>query len=582
MAEPINPLNDKQLSRLRSSIEWSNRQLERVKKNRIEAIRQLVGYHYSEGGAAKRIPAPFLKLAIGIYVRSLAPRVPRGLISTLNQELKSVAINLELATNKIPDEIDLKDTLRRAVLEALFGFGVVKCGLSTAGEIFGEKYGETFVDLITADDFFIDMTAKHMSQIQYIGNDYWVNYDELMDSDWFPKKRLDGLKADEYKLIGQFGEEQAQGISISPSATLFKDRVQLRDTWLPDEGILVTYGISSGKLLGDVKLKGPSPYIMLGFEEVPGNLLPLAPVAIWRDLHELANRLFRKLGDQADSEKTIQGFSGGDDESVRAFKDAVDGEGIRYTGAEPKVLKTGGVNPGTLAFFLQCKNIFSYFAGNLDSLGGLSIQSETLGQDRLISEASNAQLRDMSARVIEFSKEIFRRLAYYEWNDPIKRRKLEKKIPGTDLSIVISWGRDSRAVGSFNMFDFDIDVYSLQDDSPATKLQKLGVIMQQYITPLMPAIQQAGRTLDVEAIFKLIAKYSDFPELDDILPQIDPQQQASNPQTEANMPANTTRTYERVNRPGATGEGADQIMMQALLGNRLQQGEAGAVGRPIG
>jgi len=41
----------------------------------------------------------------------------------------------------------------------------------------------------------------------------------------------------------------------------------------------------------------------------------------------------------------------------------------------------------------------------------------------------------------------------------------------------------------------------------------------------------------------------------------------------------TTRTYERINRPGGTRPGSDAAMIQTLLGGRPQNAELAGVGR---
>ena len=78
--------------------------------------------------------------------------------------------------------------------------------------------------------------------------------------------------------------------------------VELRDIWLPREQLIIT--VETGKLgpsLRVLEWDGPhsGPYRFLRFNEVPGNTMPLPPVALWRDLHDLANVLFRKLGLQS-------------------------------------------------------------------------------------------------------------------------------------------------------------------------------------------------------------------------------------------------------------------------------------------
>lgn len=569
----MNPLKEKDFNKLCDAIEWSLKQFETPRRNRITAIRQYVGSHYSEGGTEKRVPVNFLKLAVDIYVRQLAARAPRAMITVKRPDLKPTAANLELAINQIPDEIDLTMTMRRLVTEALFSLGVVKVGLSTTDQALGHNYGKSFVDNITLDDYFCDMSAKRHDMIQFEGNDYWMNYEELMEAEWVDKSARDDIKPDEYTVLGPGGEERADSIGSQQSGKTFRDRVWLRDVWLPTEGLVCTYRVKSRKLLNTVEWNstGHGPYYKLAFCEVPGNLLPLPLVSVWRDLHELGNALFRKLGAQADSQKTVQGFSGNDDQGVENLQKAADGSGIKYNGSPPVELKVGGVDAKTLAFFMQTRDLYSYFAGNLDSLGGLQPQAQTLGQDKLLGDAAGAQLRDMVDGTVRCAREIFRALAWYEWHDPLSRRTLQKPVPGTDISLSIDWHPGLRQ-GNFSDYELTIDVYSLQDDSPSLKLQRLGAVMQQYVIPLMPFIQQAGGQVDAQAILSLVAKYTNLPELNDVVvfAETNLQQQTES----AGMPANTSREYVRVGRPGMTRQGASSVMQQQLMGKEMQNSEA--------
>jgi len=576
----MNPLSDKQFTRLRTAIDWSNRQFDFPRRKRISAIKQLVGSHYSDGGADKRVPVNFIKLATGIYIHLLAPHAPRVMIGTKIPELKPTASNLELRINQIPDEIGMTAAFRRLVTEALFSFGIGKVGLHSVGEILGHSYGKPFFDVITIDDYFCDMAAKTRDAIQYEGNDYWLDYDAVMESKWFPQNVRNLLKPDEYTVIGEHGEDRAEAIQADESPQLFKDKVWLRDVWLPSEKLMVTYGVKSERVMKVVEWEGPAkgPYPILGFNDVPGNLLPLPPVSLWRDLHELGNALFRKLSVQADSQKSVQAFAGGNDDSAEDFRKAKDGDGIKYSGSPPVTLKAGGIDQTTLAFYLQTRDLSSYFAGNLDSLGGLAPITQTVGQDKLLSEAASVQLKDMSSKTIDVMRDVFNSIAWYEWHDPVLSRTLEKPIPGTNLKINVPWGKDDRK-GKIDLYDLQIDVYSLQDNSPSTKLQKLGLLVQQYVLPLAPLIAQQGGTVDVQAILRMAAKYSDFPELGEIVIFTDNPNVAEEKEPPG-MPQQTTRTYERVNRPGATERGKSQILQQAMLGGKPQDSEAASVTRP--
>jgi hypothetical protein len=518
------------------------------------------------------VPVPMLALAVQIYIRQLAARAPRALITTTNPELKSCAANMELVVNQIPEEIGLAGTLRKFVMEALFSIGIAKVGLHKVGTALGHEYGQSFVDLVPLDNYFMDMSAKTPEEIDYEGNQYWLDLKEVKDSGWLDDKDARELKPDEYTVVGVAGEPRAEGVSVDSSADQYRDRVWLRDIWMPREGLVLTAGAMSNTLLNVVEWEGPEsgPYPKLGFSDVPGNLLPLAPVSLWRDLHELSNTLFRKLGNEAESYKSVMGFTGGDDESVENFKKAKDGEGIRYSGADPKRLETSGVDQKTLMFYLQCRDLFSYFAGNLDNLGGLQNNTPTLGQDKLMSAAASAQMQDMSDKTMSVIKEIFKALAFYEWNDPVKKRKLEKPIPGTDLTIPVEWNHKSKK-GKFTSYDLDIDMYSMQDNSPGVRLQKLGQIMQQYIMPLAPQIQQAGGTIDVQKILKFVGKYADLPELDEIVVFADPGTAQQPPQSPGGQPANTSHTSTRVGQPGMSNQGADAALIQSLSGGGMAE-----------
>lgn len=580
---------NEQFRNLTEAVNWSVKQMETPRQNRLHAVRQYVGSHYADGDAERRVPTNLLEMAVVIYTRLLAVRSPRVMISTEVPELKRAAKEFELALNQVPREVGMDNLLRKAVVEAMFSMGVIKVGLVKTGEVLGHSYGEPFAELITIDDYFVDMSAKDYSRIQFEGNDYWVNYADVASSPDFPASALAELEPDDHTVVGPDGNERADSISADEGADTYKDRVLLRDVWLPQEQQIVTYAPNQNLLLRVSDWDGPDngPYHRLGFTEVPGNLMPLPPVALWRDLHELANALFRKMGKQADSHKNVLAFSGNDEEAVRNFQNARDGEGIRWHGQKPENLEAGGIDQTTLAFYLQTRDLFSYFAGNLDMLGGLAPASDTVGQDQIMNQASSARMQDMKSSTISFVQGIYRAFAWYEWTDPVRTRTITKTVPNTDFQVQAQWSKATRE-GDFLDFNFDIDAYSMEDKSPNTQLQKLQMVTQQYIMPLLPLIQQQGGQMDFERFFELVAEYTNMPELTDFLrftqgaAQPDPSEQmqgnprpqsAGGGQQGAGQPAETKRTYERVNRPGATRSGKDQVMSQLLMGSKGQQSE---------
>ena len=126
---------DNKLKRLREAIDYSRRKLMPFRQQRYEAIRQYVGFHYSDDGTSDRIPVNLLELAVNIYTQQMAARAPKALVQTRFAELKPMAANFELALNHLIKEIRLGQTIRLAVIDALFSLGIIKSGLERRASV---------------------------------------------------------------------------------------------------------------------------------------------------------------------------------------------------------------------------------------------------------------------------------------------------------------------------------------------------------------------------------------------------------------------------------------------------------------
>jgi hypothetical protein len=557
-------MRDSDFRDLKTAIDWAQSQLVEPRNKYRQLIKLSTGTHYATGGAENVQPVNTIKMAERLYVHLLAPKVPRVDISSSDDALKPGAANLGLAVNQRIQELEIEQIFRDVVMEALYGIGVVLCGLSAPGE---GDYGTVFVDRLLLDDYFVDISATDWRYIQYEGNDFWMDYDEFEETEWPARKRGDRTDADEYTISGDGGETRAQSISVRSSPTLFKKKIRLRNVWLPRERRFVTYAVRSGKLLRDYPWPddiAPShgPYHKLVYASVPGgNLLPMPPAALWRDLHEIQNSVFRKVARQVDGQKTVWDFVGGTEEDVAKFQNALDSGAMATAGAQPIAVSVGGANQASIAFFMICKQLASYYGGNFDAIGGLGVQAETLGQEQLITSSANAMISDMVKRTLTFIRELMRSIATYEFHDPVVKRNLEKPVGNTGMTVPVQW-KASDMVGKFSDYKLDIDIFSMADNSPSVRLQKLMLYLEKFVGPLTPMIQQAGGMIDVEAILKAGAKHLTSDELSDIVLWTSPPQQGP-----ASTPAssqNTERTYTRKST-GPSRENADNATIQSLL-----------------
>lgn len=570
--------------RLKTSVDYNFSQMSTYRENRYKSVKQYVGANYSKNGSILKMPVNLMMLATCIFAQRLVSSNPKAFITNNNKSLRPQAVNLGLACNQVIEEINYKRTMQLVVLDALFGMGIVKKGMTSKSQIefngFTHDIGQCYIDHIDLDDFVIDMSSKMIDQCSFMGNKYRRPYDLILNSGLYDPeiiKKIKREKSIKYRKSSESGgDEEIEGISRCDGTydeETYLDYIDLIDLWLPYEGKFITMPYSPEGSNWDVPLReidyeGPEngPYNILGFHDVPGQLLPLPPASNWIELNEIANKLFRKLGRQADRAKTILGVMKGAEKDGKGILNANDGEAIGVTSPDKcREFKFGGVDNVGLAFFLQVKQLFSYHAGNLDSLGGLGAMSETVGQDKLMSESSSATIKGMQARVYDFSKQDIKDIAWYLWYDPFVQIPFTKPVKGTDIEIPYIFTEEDKE-GDFLDLNFSIVPYSMQEDTPATKIAKLQSIMQNHVLPLTPQMQQQGVMLNVTDYIEFIGRLSNMPELQGMFIYAEPnpsqnEQPIGNPGSKFSH-----RINERINRPGATLGGQANAAIAALSG----------------
>jgi hypothetical protein len=516
---------DEQLGRLREAVRDSYRRLEPFRRHRLDALRQYVGHRYSDNGNPARVYANFLELAVSIYVRSLVSSQPRVLVRPRMEQYWHEAYTLELDTNELLEELDFRDVIRRWVHEAMFSVAYLKVGLTTnaAGEL------QPFADPVDLDNWVQDMQCRTWSQVQFCGDRYTMPLATLRENpEVYDEGVVADLKADEVRPVdGETGEEQTWLLASGESSfgETFEDVVLLWDIWLPRYRTLLTFAEQSdaARVLRAVELTGPveSPYHRLAFEEVPGNAMPLPPAALWAEMSALQNDLFDKMADQARRQKTVLGVHASAAEDADRIVKSEDGDVIKMTNPQGmQERRFGGLDQPTLAFALAMKQLYSYMAGNLDALGGLAAQAETLGQEKLLAGSASQRLSDMQDCVVSAVRGVCRDLAWYRYSDQFRYAQVYKPVlPEMGIGVyeqIVPGGYQGR----FSDFKFDLEPYSLRSLSPAQRLQMLTQVLGQYVMPALPMLAQQGRGLDFDKLLELVSRYLNLPELQHVLKNV--------------------------------------------------------------
>ena len=596
-------LSETDYARLHNSVEASIRKYRPFVDHALAAVREYVGYEYGDNGASEKVPFNYLAQFMKVHQRFLAPRNPKALITTPKPELKAAANDLALAVNHITEEIDLEATMQAAVINALFLVGAVKIGLNTSStvELGGVTHdvGQVFVDCIDFDDLILDLHAKRVEQMQFMGNRYRLTKREMMDSglfkpDWVEK----ACATDDMNLIRDevTGQERLQAMSQSTSdpAETFEPTFELWDLWLPGRNLCITVvpgkkNLPPGRT---VEWQGPEkgPYLVLNYGDVPGNVMPLAPRCAVIELHDALNIALRKLIRQAQREKTVLAAPRGSTHDAETMKEAGDGEVVGYDGPP------GGLQPVTMnalnanlqGFFLYLKQLASETGGNLDALAGLGPMAETATQDELIHSSASRQVADLAERTLKFAKRILRQVAHYTWYDPLGNTPIVKTVEGVrSAELAMRYTPDLRE-GDLLDYNTDIDPFSMKSQTPQERMNAIMQLTTQLILPALPFLPQAGLMFDWNEFFDTISRYGSLPELKHLLKSLPdmgmgmmPQQGGMGGEGPGKSPV-TTRNYTRTNRPGATKQGQEAAMAQMLMGGNPQQAEKAALMRPAG
>jgi hypothetical protein len=566
----------------------SQQQLRRAREHRLVAIKQMVGRHYSENGSKDRVPINMIAFLVRTLVPHLAPRKPRCLITTQFPQSAAQAENLELRLNEQMVESKLGGVFRRWITNALFGLAPLKVAIDPENESV-----DAYVDEIDLDDWVHDQAARRFDHVAFMGHRSRVPMERVHDNPFYGSKRH-RVQATSKERIDNIGTDRSENIGqslYSVDRDEYREYTDLWEIYLPEENRLLVFPDKQPTLLlRDAEWDGPKggPYHFLTFMDVPANAMPLAPTMTLLDLHVLTNVLWNKAARQAERQKTLLPYDGANwKEAERVIKSS-DGEGILqdHSTKALREMAFGGADPRTLAMSIQARSMFSMQGGNLDLLAGSGPQSDTATQDELLSAHASGLVVDMMGQGSTAMQGVVRALAWYEWTDPERDMVLRKPIKGTDLSIEVKWSPETRTA-RFLDFTVELDVYSMQDQTPETRFARLMMVYERILAPNAPLIQQQGGTIDIEHLLKLSGKYLDMNEMGQLVSFPLEGAGAGASETQQTIPEPrqspvTTRTNVRVNRPGGTQQGQEEALSQLLLGSKMQDSELAGVMRPTG
>jgi hypothetical protein len=168
------------------------------------------------------------------------------------------------------------------------------------------------------------------------------------------------------------------------------------------------------------------------------------------------------------------------------------------------------------------------------------------------------------------------------WYDPNPKQKdVIKEAPGFEsVTIAVPFNPEDRE-GDYLQYNIILEPFSMQHQSPESKLQGIRTVLNEMITPNAASMEAQGITIDWEGLFKTVGKLSNIPELSNFIKFSSPNtEQPVGSSSEVRQAPNTTRTNIRKNvATGGTQQGKSAVLQQALLGKTPQKSQADSLTR---
>ena len=560
-------------SKLAEAAIAARKELEFPRSKFRETVRLDAGSHYSENASLKRQPVNLISLFRRIVQRHLITKNPRFSLNTFEASLKPVLSATEAWGNRQLKRMKAAETFKRIVTDALFLVGIAKVSIVNPGEAalsgFAMKAGTPGLYRVPFQDFVYDTHAHTFSEASFLGHRYRVPRISITTDKSFSREREE-IPISYDNMFAETGEEKTSAIGRTYNYdTEFEDMADVWEFYLPRHRLVATFmgddaGFphleQSGKPLKVQPWVGPycGPYHFLCLGNVADNALPKAPIMDLIDMHEGVNRNWRKLIDQMKDQKTLLLVRGLSTEDAKRIVQGNNGDTIRIDGDIPTPVDYGGPNAAMIQATDAMTKLFSWFSGNLDMLGGLSPQSKTLGQDKLLAQSASGAMVDMQEETVNHVSSVIEALCWYWIKNPYHTMVSGYELPGTGQSIARKVSPMDRLDIDFEELDISVDPYSFRHQTPQERTQALTQLVQTTILPMMPLLQQQGIGFDLNAYLTKMGKLLDLPDLIDIITIAPPLEESMTTPRQPSMPGQTRRDYVRHSAGGSDSQAAQE------------------------
>lgn len=589
------------------------KRLKNFRNARLMFLRNYVGQYYdTENGEIGGEALNLIFNAVRTFVPTVVMTNPKHNVHPRYVAYKQYAEMLSLALTQQNKELQIAEVYRRAIVDALFTLGILKTGIAESDSIYAIDddridTGEVYTEVVDFDNLVVDPRSNEylFQDAQFLGDKICIPRQTLLDSGLYDNTLVEKLPGIDRTARMKTADQLSKRTIKSYNEYDLQDEVEIIELWVPGQNTIITIpgdkSVHSQKFLRVEDYYGPNsgPYTFLALTPpVPNNPLPVPAVGIWNDLHILANRMAKKIVDQAERQKDLVVYRPAAADDAQEALDAGDGEALKMDDPEGvKTLSFGGQQNSNEVQLANLQGWFNMMAANPNQTAGLSVDANSATEARILHSNANVGLEDMKAQVYKMAAKEGQKRAWYLHTDPfihlplIGRETIPAQYEMTQQGPFVTQPAQQRKVqifltpearrGDFLDYNFDVEPESMGLKDQATRYQQA----MDFAVKILPATFQAamaaaqlGIPFSAKAFLINMAKDRGIDWLDEVFYDPEFQQQMMmqmlrmpSPQGSKGIPG-----MESVPNPWV-GQGPGQTMQQNPLGAILQNGQPGQV-----
>ncbi len=511
--------------KLQEAVEQGYKRLQNFRSARLMFLKQYVGQWYdAQNGVIGDEPLNLIFNAIRVLIPNIVFNFPKHEVTTEYLAYREYAGMMGQALSAHDRKINIRDVYARGIVDSIFTMGIWKTGITDSGSAITFEHGESidpgtvYTGNVDFDNFVFDPNARRIEEGMFVGDKIRTSRVGLMDTGLYRNDLIEQLpSANSHGDLGRRGSDELSARSINFMETGdLEEEVEVYELWVPRAKATVTIpagrgaGVAAKDFLRVTDYYGPDtgPYTYLSLTPpVPNNPVPIALVGIWYDLHIMANRMVRKVMDQADRQKSIIGYRRSSADDAQEALDASDGEAIAMD--DPDGIKTfqfGGQETSNESHIQQLQTWFNMMAANPQGMSGVSIDAKSATEAKLLQGNASIGLEHIKDLVYIAGAEEAAKRAWFFHTDPLIELPMTRRVHtpaetamGPAGPIIVSPARDEEVQvfltpearrGEWLDFAFVIQPESMGRIDAPTRLRQA----MDFAVKILPAAAMAAQT----------------------------------------------------------------------------------------